>query len=254
MAFVPAILSVVLILSPVFFPLSSGISEYSWASPGSELNYTEKIVTKQPTYSNVTITQNILEITSVNNQSFNMSEILRYSHHSNEFLNSTFPINSSIIIRRMSDWKVGEDIFFSVNSTILNSLKDHPTIYFNYPNAASPLNISKTNYTTDSQKIPAYALNALEHRPGGNRTTFNLNVTIYVDAFNGIVLYEDENQTFPETFFINTIYQFNGATFPMINSSAPQFSYLPVLITAIILSVIVLIVFYERKSARRRTN
>jgi hypothetical protein len=246
-----------LALSPLSGASSAHSTYQSWMFVGSELNYSQKTVIKEPAYNNVTVLSDYFEITSVSNQQFNFT--VREKNHSGfgPPQNRTLPINASIVVSKMVE--IGSFpgySFFVVNDSILRSISEGSTLYFNSKNASAPLNISRGSYSYGSTEIPSYVLTASEPRysyasPDQSQSYVYINITITIDASNGIVLYENENQSYAEMTSYNTIYTIEGTNFPMVYSyQTSQFDWTSTIIGVSILAVVFALGYVVR--SRRR--
>ncbi len=264
MRFLKTCISILLIVTlaiPSLSPLSSVAATHgtnqSWLYVGSELNYSQKLVIKEPSYDNVSKSTDYFEIITVSPKLFNFSERQKYYGHLGPPQNKSLPINSSVVISQSQ--KTGSypgSSFFVVNGTILKMISKNSSLYFNYKNAKAPLNISSTNYSFNSQEIPSYRLSAREplYRYAStdqSQSYVIVNITLFVDSSNGIVLYENENQSYAEGVYYDTIHSIEGSNFLMINSGqTSQYNWASTIVGVSILAVVFVLGFILR--SRRR--
>jgi len=199
-----SLLLIVIITLLSFSPLSLAQSTHenssNWLFVGSEFNYSQRMVMKQPAYNNETLFFDYFEVTFLDTQIFNFSERSRVYGHLGLPKNGTLPLSASVVISQKSDTgSYPGGTFFVVNGTILKQIAYNASLFYNYKNSTAPLNISVTNYTLGSLEIPSYKLSAIEPTytyasPSDSTNHVRVIITLVVDASNGMVLYENENQ------------------------------------------------------------
>lgn len=246
-----------LAFSPLSGASSAHVAGQNWMFAGSEFNYSQRTVIREPTYDNVTVFVDYFEVTSVSGQQFNFTITEKNYNHLGLPQNRTLPVNASIVVSKTNvTGSFPGNSFFVVNGTILKQISRNATLYFNYKNATAPLNISSANYSYGSMEIPSYRLTALEPRytyaaPGQSQSYVYVNITLLVDASNGIVLYENENQSYAETTSYDTVYTIEGANFQMIYSGqTTHYDWTSIIIGASILAVVFVLGYVVR--TRRR--
>lgn len=244
-------------LSSLSHASSSLGGNQNWMFTGSEFNYSQKMVIREPSYDNVSKAIYYFEITNVGNQAFNFSEREKYYRNEGPLQNSTLPINASIILSRVKETgSYPGGSFFVVNSTVLNLISENASLFFNYKNASAPLNVSKIVYSYESQKIPSYKLSAIEPKytyaaSGQSQSYVIVGITLVIDSSNGIVLYENENQSYAEAVYYDTIFSIDGTNFQLVNITHSSHSDLPAIITAISVLVAISLIIYATRRGRR---
>ena len=243
--------------STLSYAQSAHETNSNWLFVGAEFNYSEKMIVKQPSYNNNSLYFDYFEVTSLGKQIFNFSERSKVYGHLGLPQNGTLPLNASVVISQKGDTgSYPGGSFFVVNGSILKQIAVNASLYYNYKNSTAPLNISMTNYTLGSMEIPSYRLSAIEPTytfasPSDSTNHVRVIITLVVDASNGIVLYENENQTYPETFFIDTIFTIQNSNFQMtVTTHTSQYNLTWIVLTIVILAGLSVLIYATRFGRR----
>ena len=218
------IVSLLIILPGISLYPSSGASSNNppWFFAGATLNYNLD-VSYGPLNSSNLIFNDSFRIASIYGQSFQFYEKLNnstiagiYASLSNESI-----LTNSIIANNQENGALilyggSGDVFYAVNETILNSLSSHSAQYWHFINATSPLNVSRFEYSYNSEHIEAFKAYAVESNPGPANSTTSIYVKFYIDAYSGVILSMTQNWTYSNG-FVNRTWYLESTNVPLEN-------------------------------------
>lgn len=256
MAWFSITLIVLLYVAPVSDASTHNGVTQDWLFVGSEFNYSEGMVIKEPSYNNKSVYYDYFEIMAVGDQSFNYSERTKAYGHLGPQQNRTLPTDASVVISRSNEGgSYPGGTFLLVNRTILAMIAANATLYYNYKNATAPLNISATNYSFAGEEIPAYELKAAEptytYASSGSQIYVQVNITLVIDASNGLVLYENEEQSYAEGVHYFTRFTIQGSNFQLISvRQSPEYNLTYFLILVLVFGGISALIYFTRYRGR----
>ncbi len=253
-----AIVSISLLLATsASFASSPATTGAKWLFTGASFNYTlntESNINNSSHSSNYFISLESIEILSIGNQTFNASYSMEYLLPQRN-RSGTSVILTSLNASPIADYvqksmEYSTPLWVAVDSSTLRSLSAHAVLYLNYLNASSPLNISSVSYNYNSTDIPAYKVWAFETHPGAENSAFDINVTIYIDAYSGVVLYYQENNTYPNSLYTNGSQELNSTNVPLIGHSSSSLKTSVFLFIALVAIVVISIIVYRMRAKK----
>ena len=248
---------ILLLATSASFASSPATTGAKWLFTGASFNYTlntESNINNSSHSSNYFISLESIEILSIGNQTFNASYSVEYLLPQRNG-SGTSVISTSLNVSPITDYvqkslEYSTPLWVAVDSSTLRSLSAHAVLYLNYLNASSPLNISSVSYNYNSTDIPAYKVWAFETHPGAENSAFDINVTIYIDAYSGVVLYYQENNTYPNSLYTNGSQERNSTNVPLIGHSSSSLKTSVFLFIALVAIVAISIIVYRMRAKK----
>lgn len=250
---------VVILIAPTYSASAPTATTPPWFFKGAVFNYSWSTMVMDNNKSNVTNGNYSVEFLAVFNQSNTYNyEYEMWLDNGTQKTGGFGSINNGTI----TDHRHGlffpmfaAGFFPPVNSTILYSLStSYGSLFFNYFNATSPLNISITEYSYHSSHIKAYDVFAKENSNGVSNNSSQVLLfvryqRIVIDAYSGVVLYLTYNETTANNqASLNVSVQLTGTNVPLgVQTNVPLY-YVILPIIAILAVAIALLFLYRKRS------